>query len=159
MPPPLFDSIYSTRVALGKFSWNLFAFHISFHFRRRVFVGIFISNVIFLSANISCSVIYSIRPNAPYQQTVTYIRVSINYSIFLIAALLLCYCIIKVSLFNLCIILGHRGYCRILLIVIVFHENYCHPFIGPKGNSMQHQVFNVPTNSLDKLVLLNCSYE
>jgi len=66
-------------------------------FRRKVFVGIFISNVIFLSANISCSVIYSIRPNASYQQTVTYVRVSINYSIFLIAALLLCYCIIKLT--------------------------------------------------------------
>jgi hypothetical protein len=66
-------------------------------FRRKVFVGILISNVIFLSANISCSVIYSLRPNASYQQTVTYVRVSINYSIFLLAALLLCYCIIKLT--------------------------------------------------------------
>lgn len=66
-------------------------------FRRKVFITIFISNVIFLTANISCSVVYSFRPNAPYQQTVTYIRVSINYSIFLIAALVLCYCIIKLT--------------------------------------------------------------
>jgi len=66
-------------------------------FRRKVFVTIFISNLIFLTANVSCSVVYSFRPNAPYQQTVTYIRVSINYSIFLITALALCYCIIKLT--------------------------------------------------------------
>ena len=74
----------------------------NFLFRRKVFVGIFTSNVIFLSANISCSIIYSLHPDAPYQQTVTYVRVSINYSIFLIAALVLCYCIIKVILHLTC---------------------------------------------------------
>lgn len=66
-------------------------------FRRKMFIIIFISNVIFLTANISCSVVYSLRPNASYQQSVTYVRVSINYSIFLIAALVLCYCIIKLT--------------------------------------------------------------
>ncbi|XP_057315780.1 G protein-coupled receptor 137Ba-like [Hydractinia symbiolongicarpus] len=63
----------------------------------KVFVVILLSNVLFLAANISSSLY---NPSRKYAQTVVILRVSLDYSIFLCAALVLCYCIIKLTRVN-----------------------------------------------------------
>jgi len=68
--------------------------------KKKSLIAIFISNVLFLAANISSSIFYALNPKSGYQQTVTIIRVCVDYTIFLIAALVLCYCIIKMTRIN-----------------------------------------------------------
>uniref|UniRef100_T2MIY4 Integral membrane protein GPR137B n=1 Tax=Hydra vulgaris TaxID=6087 RepID=T2MIY4_HYDVU len=65
--------------------------------RKRIVFGVVLSNIIFLATNISCSVVYSYNPYAHYQQKITLLRVSVDYCIFLFAALVLCYCIMKLT--------------------------------------------------------------
>ncbi|XP_065660890.1 G protein-coupled receptor 137Ba isoform X2 [Hydra vulgaris] len=65
--------------------------------RKRIVFGVVLSNIVFLATNISCSVVYSYNPYARYQQKITLLRVSVDYCIFLFAALVLCYCIMKLT--------------------------------------------------------------
>jgi len=59
-----------------------------------VLLSMLFGNTVFLTIDV-ISVLHC--PREPGKQTVTIIRVVVDYSLFIIAALILCYCIIKVG--------------------------------------------------------------
>eukprot|EP00794_Sanderia_malayensis_P019954 gene19954-21908_t len=66
-------------------------------YRKLLFLVFFLVNTVFLVTNMTSSFLYCKEPKAAYQQTITIVRVSLDYTLFFISALILCWCIIRLS--------------------------------------------------------------
>eukprot|EP00795_Rhopilema_esculentum_P003134 gene3134-1438_t len=66
-------------------------------YRKILFMVFFIVNVVFLITNITSAFLFCKEPNASYQQTITIIRVGIDYTLFFVSATILCWCIIRLT--------------------------------------------------------------
>ncbi len=70
-------------------------------FRKSLFLMFFLVNTVFLVTNITSSFLYYKEPKASYQQIITIVRVSLDYTLFFVSAVILCWCIIRVSMFSI----------------------------------------------------------
>jgi len=66
-------------------------------YRKWLFTAFISVTTLFLITNMTASFLYCKEPSASYQQTISIVRVGIDYTLFFISSTILCWCIIRLT--------------------------------------------------------------